>query len=469
MGPASANRAGVAFACIGVKPQTRHSMTTIPSIAPPANSGQGAATGPAQGPVSNEAGQPTFSSALSQAQGREPSAPRQDASTAQAGNAAQVGASAATSTPGSATKDAQTTKAKHDPKAEGRTTAVGPSQTVVPTGPVLAPGAMLDPQTSAQEAVSRANLNTGIAAVSGKTLPLTAAMAAATSPLSRTEWPQPILPATNSLASSESGTGPADANAGLANGMAASKFLGKDATHQDAQALPNAWSKGRLGPEDAARLSGSDNTDQPVSPKGALLAKATGEQPLNGGASLQRSDASLAPGAASNTFPGALMPGALQLQAASPSAQTYTAALHVPVGAAPWGQELGRQMLFAVNGQQQLATLHLNPPQLGPLEVHLQLHDGQVNAQFVSPHQAVRQALESAMPQLHDLFTGAGLTLMQTSVDSGGTWRNMSQDRPSGSEGIGGVSASGNSARSNTQVPASQLPSWKQGLVNTYV
>ncbi|MHB1689896.1 MAG: flagellar hook-length control protein FliK [Thiomonas sp.] len=327
---------------------------------------------------------------------------------------------------------------------------------------------MLDPQTSAQEAVSRANLNTGIAAVSVKTLPLTAAMAAATSPLSRTEWPQPILPTTNSLASSESGTGPADANAGLANGMAASKFLGKDATHQDAQALPNAWSKGRLGPEDAARLSGSDNTDQPVSPKGALLAKATGEQPLNGGASLQRSDTSLAPGAASNTFPGALMPGALQLQAASPSAQTYTAALHVPVGAAPWGQELGRQMLFAVNGQQQLATLHLNPPQLGPLEVHLQLHDGQVNAQFVSPHQAVRQALESAMPQLHDLFTGAGLTLMQTSVDSGGTGRNMSQDRPSGSEGFGGVSASGNSARSNTQVPASQ-PSWKQGLVNTYV
>ncbi len=174
MCPASANGAGVAFAFIAVRPQTHHSMTPIPSITPPATSGQGAATCAAQGPASNETGRPTFSSALSQAQGREPSAPRQDASTAQAANVAQVGASAATSTPGSATKDAQTAKAKHDPKAEGQTTAVGPGQTAVPTDPVLAPGAMLDPQTSAQEVASRANPNAANAAVCGKTIAPTA-------------------------------------------------------------------------------------------------------------------------------------------------------------------------------------------------------------------------------------------------------------------------------------------------------
>ncbi len=440
-------------------------MTTIPSINPSANSEQGAAANLVQ---SRELGQSMFSSALSQAQGRELSSPGQNPSAAQTATATQVGTSAASSTPGSATKGAQTTKAKHDPKAEGQTTTSGPSQVAMLTTSMPAPGVMLDSNPSAQEQESGAKQHLASAAVCGKTLPLTAALEAATSPLSSTKWPLPTLPTTHSLAASELGVATADANAGLPNGVAA-KFLSKEVTHQDAQALLNAWSKGRLGSEVVVRFSGRDSVDQPTAQNGTLLAKVTEVQPLNSGVPLQRSDTSLAPGAAPNIFPGAMGSGVLQLQSTSPLAQTYTSALHVPLGAAPWGQELGQQMLFAVNGQQQLVSLHLNPPQLGPLEVHLQLHDGQVNAQFVSPHQAVRQVLESSMPQLHDLFTGGGLTLMQTSVNSGGTGRNMSQDRPSDSEDIGAVSASGDSAHSKVQDPASQLPNWKQGLVNTYV
>ena len=154
---------------------------------------------------------------------------------------------------------------------------------------------------------------------------------------------------------------------------------------------------------------------------------------------------------------------------ASPGPQapaTYAAILQLPVGNAAWGQELGQQMLFAVGNQQQLASLKLNPPHLGPLEVHLQLDNGQVNAQFVSPHQAVRQALESAMPQLHDMFAGAGMNLAQASVGSGGG-RNLFQQAPRQRPGSGGGAGEGDEHGAVGSVaPAVRAA---VGLVNTYV
>lgn len=145
-----------------------------------------------------------------------------------------------------------------------------------------------------------------------------------------------------------------------------------------------------------------------------------------------------------------------------------TAAVHVPVGSPDWGQAMNQQVLFAAQGQQQFATLHLNPPQLGSLEVHLQLHDGQIQAQFVSPHAMVRQAVEAALPQLRDLFTGAGLSLMQTSVSTqGGQGERQQQARAQ--RGAAGLSAIGESGAEPSGSAAVLPQRWQQGMVNTYV
>lgn len=163
--------------------------------------------------------------------------------------------------------------------------------------------------------------------------------------------------------------------------------------------------------------------------------------------------ASLSPGVA---------PGALQPATAAPEASaTYSASLPSPVGSAPWGQELGQQVLLAVDSGLQSATLHLNPPQLGPLEVHLQLQGGQVNAQFASPHQAVREAVQGALPQLHDLFSGAGLSLGQASVSREG----RGQPRSAPARSAAARSASIDVVGAQPTQPAR----WVRGLVNTYV
>lgn len=152
-------------------------------------------------------------------------------------------------------------------------------------------------------------------------------------------------------------------------------------------------------------------------------------------------------------------------QAAAQS--TYTGTLASQVGTPAWGQDLGQQMLFAVDGQKQFATLHLNPPQLGPLEVRVQMQDGQVNAQFVSPHQAVRSAIESAMPQLRDMFTGSGLNLAQTSVNSGQSGDAGAQQRQPRSRGT--AAASADDAAADLAAVGSTPLAWQRGLVNTFV
>jgi flagellar hook-length control protein FliK len=154
---------------------------------------------------------------------------------------------------------------------------------------------------------------------------------------------------------------------------------------------------------------------------------------------------------------------------ANPASQpTWAATVPAHMGAPDWGRAMNQQVLLAAQGQQQFATLHLNPPQLGPLEVHLQMQDGQIQAQFVSAHAVVRQAVEAALPQLRDVFAGAGLSLSQTSVGAQGGQGDRQQARSqrgtSGSNAIADVAAGGAPGAS-----AAQVLRWQQGLVNTYV
>jgi flagellar hook-length control protein FliK len=73
------------------------------------------------------------------------------------------------------------------------------------------------------------------------------------------------------------------------------------------------------------------------------------------------------------------------------------------------------------------AELQLNPPDLGPLKVVLNVVNDQVQAQFVSPHQAVRAAVEAAMPHLRTALADNGIQLGQTSVGADSAFSQASQ------------------------------------------
>ena len=93
------------------------------------------------------------------------------------------------------------------------------------------------------------------------------------------------------------------------------------------------------------------------------------------------------------------------------------------VGAAGWDGALAQKVVWLVGERQQTAQLHLNPPQLGPLEVRLSVapadQNAVANAQFASPHAAVREALEAAMPRLREILAESGITLGNATVGNG--------------------------------------------------
>ncbi len=109
------------------------------------------------------------------------------------------------------------------------------------------------------------------------------------------------------------------------------------------------------------------------------------------------------------------------LSAAFPLSSTSSSlpslVVSTPVGAnQAWGNDVAQQITWMVGQQQSTAELQLNPPNLGPLTVVVQMAGNQANAFFSSPHAAVRDALQHALPHLSDRLAGSGLSLGQATV-----------------------------------------------------
>lgn len=76
-----------------------------------------------------------------------------------------------------------------------------------------------------------------------------------------------------------------------------------------------------------------------------------------------------------------------------------------------WGDEFSQKITWMATQQNQSAELHLNPPQLGPLDVSIKMNGDQATATFTSPHAAVREAIEQAMPKLREMLADSGIML----------------------------------------------------------
>lgn len=115
------------------------------------------------------------------------------------------------------------------------------------------------------------------------------------------------------------------------------------------------------------------------------------------------------------------------------------------VGSNAWNQALGQKITLMVGATQQTATLSLNPPDLGPLQVVLNINKDSADATFIAAQPEVRQALEAALPRLREMMNEAGIQLGQANVSSNMPDQNNAQ---SGSGRRMGAQASRDSAQS---------------------
>lgn len=87
-----------------------------------------------------------------------------------------------------------------------------------------------------------------------------------------------------------------------------------------------------------------------------------------------------------------------------------------PIGNSGWANEFSQKIVWMSSQQNQVAELHLNPPDLGPLNVVLKFSDNQVSALFTSPHGTIRDAVENALPKLREMLADNNIMLGNATV-----------------------------------------------------
>lgn len=104
--------------------------------------------------------------------------------------------------------------------------------------------------------------------------------------------------------------------------------------------------------------------------------------------------------------------------AASGEARPVTPAyVHLPLHDPQWQSEFSNRVTWlAKAGGNQVAEIRLNPANLGPVEVRVVMKDDQATITFSAQHGVVRDAIESSLPRLREMFSGSGMQLAQASV-----------------------------------------------------
>jgi flagellar hook-length control protein FliK len=155
------------------------------------------------------------------------------------------------------------------------------------------------------------------------------------------------------------------------------------------------------------------------------------------------------------------------------SAAEVANALTPQVGTTDWEDALSQKVVFLSNAHSQSAELTLNPKDLGPLQVVLQVADNHAHALFVSQHQSVREAVEAALPKLREAMESNGIGLGSASVSDGfarqnGGQQNGDSGRSSGKSGGNGGSFAGGGASDSADTVANVAVRRKVGLVDTF-
>lgn len=149
-----------------------------------------------------------------------------------------------------------------------------------------------------------------------------------------------------------------------------------------------------------------------------LFAVMGGELPGSIGALALQEDATATPLATGSLAMGS----SLSTLGNAPSTPQVAAAFNPFSQEGSWSQQLAQQvgLLSRTGLEQQRLQLRLDPPYLGSIDVEILARDGETQVYLNAAHGAVRDALESALPRLRELFSAEGLALAHAQVGGGG-------------------------------------------------
>ncbi|MCL6414466.1 flagellar hook-length control protein FliK [Aestuariirhabdus sp. Z084] len=162
---------------------------------------------------------------------------------------------------------------------------------------------------------------------------------------------------------------------------------------------------------------------------------------------------------------------AIQTREVQPGGQQHLVTeITQPVGTARWGEAVVDKVMWLSSQNVQSAQIRLDPPELGPLEVKININSEQASVVFTSQHGQVRDALEQQLLRLREMFDQQGLQLVNVDVSQ----QNLAQQQSTGDSGDAdsgpGGSMTGSSEDDNANEEAVNMAAGAQslGLVDYY-
>lgn len=142
------------------------------------------------------------------------------------------------------------------------------------------------------------------------------------------------------------------------------------------------------------------------------------------------------------------------------------AQLSIPqsVNTASWGSEVSDKVMWMAAQGISEAEIQLDPPELGPLQARVTVHQDQAQVVFTSQSAQVRDALDQQATRLREMFAGEGLDLTDVDVSDQQTQDRQDQDETDHNRGA--VPNNESVAAHSEQVVS---PAMSQFLVDQYV
>ena len=136
-----------------------------------------------------------------------------------------------------------------------------------------------------------------------------------------------------------------------------------------------------------------------------------------------------------------------------------------------WASEMGDRLAWVARNGMSSATLQVNPPQLGPIEVRIQMSGDQAAVSFAAVQPQTREAIQQALPTLASSFAAQGLSLGQTSVGRDNQPQQSRGDGSSGNNANRGTDAIGAVSVDNISSSSGAIGTNRggTGLVDTFV
>jgi flagellar hook-length control protein FliK len=127
--------------------------------------------------------------------------------------------------------------------------------------------------------------------------------------------------------------------------------------------------------------------------------------------------------------------------AATSAGRAAEAQIDTPVDAPGFGEAVMHKVVHLARDGAQEIKLHLNPIEMGPIQIRIAIESGQARIEFGAAAEATRQALENAMPALAESLQADGLNLAAGSgvaASADPTLAGLNGQPPGGASAQGG-------------------------------